>query len=396
MTSWPVTIDIGALGMLPASLLLNLPGRDAVTLTRDTSENRGAGQFLWTGRGGDCNVVLDATTAGLRGVLSCLNANYGISGDPDALQLDRHDPNPLGPPAGTEEVTPPITDLELANVEADVTHILSPLQTDTVIDVLVLYQEPVRAALDPHGGSVNTYAFARLCVETLQQAMTASLAPAQVHMVAAKKVSRTAYGNITADYAYLRDDPEPRNLRNFWAADVVMYLMFSGGQYYGTSLIPGYTAPPNAQIPPPGPNYAPLALAVVQYNTAILDTTHNTPEQPYVFMHEFAHVIGANHNHEDSPNTTPLEQGAFGYWMVHAKKGSDRTILANPTPQCNAAGACTRVMYYSNPAVTIDGWFHTGVAGYADNAKLITDYWSYVPQYRQSLGRIFYDGFDDP
>jgi hypothetical protein len=137
-----------------------------------------------------------------------------------------------------------------------------------------------------------------------------------------------------------------------------------------------------------------LAEAVVQYNTAIEDTTQGNIEQPYVFLHEFAHIVGANHNHENEPNTTPLEPGAFGYWRINAKKGSARTIMSNTTMQCNNAGDCTRLMYYSNPNVIVDGWFHTGQTGYADNAHLLSDYWTITAQYRQSLGRIFYDGFD--
>jgi hypothetical protein len=396
MTSWPVTVDIGALGTLPASLLLNLPGRDSVMLTRDISENRGPSRFLWTGRGGDCTAALDATPdEGLRGSLSCVNANYGFSGTAQALELDRYDPNPSGPPAGTEDAPVQMSGEDMAVLESDTMVPFSPTVQDNVIDVLVLYQEPVRAHFDPAGGTLHTRAFAQRCVDTLRAAVANSLSTMKVQMVAAKEVSRTTYGSVDADLTWLQSDPEPKGLRNFWAADVVMYLTYyGGGVYYGTSIIPGATNPPNPPFPPPGSTYAPLAEAVVQYNTAIEDTTQGNINQPFVFLHEFAHVVGANHNHEDAPNTTPLEGGAFGYWRIHAKKGSARTIMSNTTMQCRSAGDCTRLMYYSNPDVIVDGWFHTGQAGYANNAQLLSDYWTITAQYRQSLGRIFYDGFD--
>jgi hypothetical protein len=121
----------------------------------------------------------------------------------------------------------------------------------------------------------------------------------------------------------------------------------------------------------------------VQFNTAIHDDTGGYPQEPFVFMHEFAHLMGANHNAEDSNNTTPLESGAYGHWAVHAKDGSLRTILSNPTAQCSGGGACTRIMNYSNPDVVVD-WFRTGVANAADNAQLIADWWSYPTTYRVS------------
>jgi hypothetical protein len=392
-TSWPVTIDVSALGTLPATLLLNLPDRDPVTLTRGRYENRGMSAFLWTGTGGDCSVVLNRAPQAFGGVLSCFDANYGISGDPDNLELDRYDPNPLGPPAGTEEVFTPITSDELDAIETADVQPFGPKQQDDVIDILVLYQESVRAILDPSGGRTHTYLLAQQCVDNLQHAIDDSLATARVHLVGVSRVSRTATGSVNLDLQYLRSDPEPLHLRDFWAADVVMYLTSYGGTAYGTSTIPGSSQTGFPPVPPPGEQYASLAQAVVQYNTALNDTTGGQPQEPYVFLHEFAHIIGANHNHENANNASPLEVGAYGRWAVNASKGSLRTILSNPTQVCLQRGTCTRIRYYSNPNVTVD-WFTTGQNNYADNAKLIRDYWSHVPGYRDSVGRIFYDGFE--
>lgn len=394
-TVWPVTIDVGALGTLPSSFVLNIPDREPVSLRVGSTESRGAGSYLWTGNGGDCGIVMDVASRQVAGTISCSNANYAISGEDTALELTRFDETSTGDSIPVEEGFAPLTDAEQEMVEQAAQ---GPVirSNDNVIDILILYQEPVRQALDGTTGGrrVNTYLLARSCVDNLQQAINQSLAGAKVHLAGVSRVTRTSFGSVTADLQYLRTDPQPLALRNFWAADVVVYLTVNGNNLYGTSSIPGSTSG-GSSIPPPGSSYAPLAEAVVQYNTAVADTAtpSGQPKEPYVFLHEFAHVIGANHNHEDSTNTTPLEVSAYGYWRVNSAKGSDRTILSNPTPQCIQGGACTRIEYYSNPAVTFD-WFRTGQVDYANNAMLINDEWSYATQYRASLGRIFFDGFD--
>jgi hypothetical protein len=89
---------------------------------------------------------------------------------------------------------------------------------------------------------------------------------------------------------------------------------------------------------------------------------------------------------------------AYGWFAAHLEGGA-RTIMAY-YPQNGCTAPCTRILNYSNPAVFgpadlgLD-WFRTGTAATADNALIIADYASYTAQYRPSLGRIFYDGFDN-
>lgn len=52
------------------------------------------------------------------------------------------------------------------------------------------------------------------------------------------------------------------------------------------------------------------------------------------------------------------------------------------------------VLNYSNPGI-YNAWFRTGTVADANNALVISGYSSYTAQYRPSLGRIFYDGFND-
>lgn len=66
--------------------------------------------------------------------------------------------------------------------------------------------------------------------------------------------------------------------------------------------------------------------------------------------------------------------------------------MANPDPHCILP--CIRILNYSNPHVTVDD-FKTGVANMEENARTINQYAPITAQYRASLGRIFYDGFQD-
>lgn len=111
-----------------------------------------------------------------------------------------------------------------------------------------------------------------------------------------------------------------------------------------------------------------------------------------MFPHEFAHLIGANHDAANAMNNaTPLQPYAYGWHGAHAEGGA-RTILSYyVTTGCT--DPCTRVLNYSNPYV-VNGWFRTGTVATADNALIIADYASFTAQYRASPGQIFYDGFD--
>jgi hypothetical protein len=421
VTSWPVTIDVTALGTLPPTLMVNFPDRASVTLTRGRYQNRGAGAFLWTGTGADCSAVFTvAVPVAFFATISCLNANYGITQATasTALELSRYLDDPTGPLA--KPLDEPDPSLIASSSSNQALSIPAPTPApptnsppDTTIDILVIYNEATRAHFDPHGGKAATVAFAQSCVDATQQAMdnsTTNWQPGQtpiatVHLAAAEEVAGPS-PPVQTIYDYQRyaiNDPGPVGLRNLYAADVVVYLVENGINMYGTSDTPGSTPPgPGApSIPPPGPDYAPYAIAIVQRNTAISDDTGASPKEPFVFPHEFAHLIGANHDIADATNnTTPLTPYAYGYYATHAGEdgGGGRTIMSY-YPSSGCASPCTRIQHYSNPNIldpvnSSDDWFHTG-SSTANNALLIANYASYTAQYRPSLGRIFYDGFDN-
>ncbi len=193
---------------------------------------------------------------------------------------------------------------------------------------------------------------------------------------------RVAVDNSPAnDLLNLPNDPEVIALRNYWAADVVVYITTGLGPVSGIANIPQFGG-----LPPPGPAFAPYAIAV-----SLLKYATNSGD--YVFAHEFAHTLGANHNRDHgTPNPTPVEPWAFGRWARNSETGiGERTIMAY-LDECTGV-PCNRILHYSNPDITVDGWFRTGLNN-ANNALLIRDIAPIQAQYRASLGRIFANGFE--
>ena len=398
-TTWLVTINVSLLSSLPSSVVLNFPDRAAATLTRDRSEQRGSGAFLWTGRGNGCSALFSAAPFNFRGVISCINAAYAVEvSGTGVLQLIRSNP-PLGASSSSWEPPPPaFPSLTPATGAAPAAPSQAP---DTAIEILVLYNETVRQAIDG-SGNVNvskTVKFMHDAVDTTQQALSNSVPIgqpplAQVVFVGAQEVTRAEDGDITADLQYMTFDPEPAAFRNFYGADVVIYVTESGGgNYLGVSNEPYF----NASFPAPGPAFAPYASSVVQRDRAINDISTTAPQyqQPYVFPHEFAHQLGANHDNSptDNLNTTPLTNYAFGRWAGRpaSEGGGNRTIMSYLVyPNCGAP--CTRILNYSNPSVQVD-WFMTGTSA-ANNALVIQTYANTTAQYHASVTRVFANGFE--
>lgn len=320
-------------------------------------------------------------------MISCLTAAYDVDLAPNGsgLRLTRYDETGGLPPSAAEP--PSSGPIALASNTSTAAQTAT---ADTAIDVLVLYNELVRQNFDPPGSKVRTVQFMHDCVDFAQMAMVNSTTAGQptigtLNFVAAKEVSRADSGDIVADRFWVESDPEPIGLRNYWAADIVMYVIEYGGGVTGISNIPGDNG-----LPPPGPAFAPYAVAVIQRNHAISDLAGNLQEERYGFMHEFAHVLGANHNPENTTNPAPLEPWAYGHWH-NTVNGGNRTIMSYYTAQCGTL--CKRVLNYSNAQVYVD-IFHTGIQDMQENARVIQEFAPATAQYRASLGRIFADGFE--
>jgi hypothetical protein len=378
--AWPVKINLAHLAGLPPDVVVNFPDREFAHLHRTRFEDRGPGAFLWVGEGNGCAGLFSAIPNSFRAILACGNGPYGVEKVPhgEDLQLTWYDQS-LVPPV---DDGPANTGVQVGK-PSEVSVIPSPSGMDSVIDILVLYTEGVRQLLDPDGGEVNSRQYAQDLVNTTQMAMDRSTTPgqpiiAQVALAHAQKVSRPDTGDFDADLSYLRFDAEPTGLRNFWAADVVMYITTQSPStnYCGSSNEPGAN-----NNPPPGPAFAPIAFGVVRKQCGI---------SAYTFQHEFGHVLGANHNVESSGNSTPLRPYAYGHWYADLEAGY-RTLMSMVSSGCKPS--CFQVLNYSNAAVVTDDGFVTGAAT-RNNAEVLEEFAPVTAQYRSSLGRIFADRFE--
>lgn len=386
-TTWTAAVDVALLASLPQSLDLNLPDRASAALTRLRSETRGPGRFLWTGSGNGCTAVFNVAPENTLGVISCLTGNYALQGAGASLRLSKF----VQTNTAARESTSPLP--QLAPYRAPAAAAMTGANLDTTVDVLVLYTEAVRQTLDPSGGTALTRQFAQTAIDTVQTAMDNSTTPGQpvianVRLAGVSGVARTASGDLTADVDYLDREPEPQKLRDFWAADVVIYLTVAGEPYrFGRANIPGLSEPA------PGPDFASRANGAVVLRCALSSLGADCPDT-YVFLHEFAHLFGANHNPESPRNPTPLEPWAFAHWAQnHVDGGGAHTLVSYYIGQCApAASQCPIVLYYSNSKV-YDDWFQTGIRDQRENSRVIAEFAQTTAQYRKSIGRIFYDGF---
>lgn len=92
----------------------------------------------------------------------------------------------------------------------------------------------------------------------------------------------------------------------------------------------------------------------------------------YSFGHEIGHLQGARHNPETDATNSPFAHG-HGY---RYEPGSWRCIMSY-----NCSGGCTRIPYWSNPAVMKDG-VPMGTTGTHNNAKVLNDTAATITNFR--------------
>ena len=91
----------------------------------------------------------------------------------------------------------------------------------------------------------------------------------------------------------------------------------------------------------------------------------------------------------------PVEPYAFGHFgNVSGINGGYRTIMAYTQSVSLCQSPCTRVPYYSSAQVTTPDGFKTGLLNQQENARVIAEFAVATAQYRLSLSRIFYSGFE--
>lgn len=370
---WQVGLNQTLLSSLPTSLVLNLPDHALVTLSLDQAENRGAGSYVWGGRGADCSAVFTAADNGLLGDISCINGPYTVRMLPTGTWLSYF--SYASPPAGFDDdvASPPKGITSPQGVSA----LNQPAGSSTILDVLILYNAAVRQEVENEG--LNPQLEMQAIMDSVQQAMinsrSADTPTPDVNLVHAQEIAYPATGLMQLDLDYLRQDPMPSSIRNQFGADIVMLVRKDTSQgNCGQAYAPGYQG-----TPLPGPAFAPLAVGV---------TVRTCGFAKYPFHHEFAHILGANHSERES-NLTPLEDWAYAHYR-NTPKGQARTLVSNRAP-CGTF--CAQVLNFSNADVTVD-WFRTGVPNLAENARVIAEFAPAAAAYRDGRERIFADGFD--
>ena len=170
--------------------------------------------------------------------------------------------------------------------------------------------------------------------------------------------SQTIYGsvNMRHDLDVISNNLEAQTLRNQYSADVVMLL--TNGNYTPSSGVANFAAYWGEQF----------AFGISQINSATGSS--------FTFAHEMGHILGAQHEIEAVSLDLPAPVDAYAHEWVGPDNKNYRSIMRT----ASGTGG-TRVGVFSNPDVTIDG-IPTGVAGSANNARVVNLHASLVASFR--------------
>ena len=236
----------------------------------------------------------------------------------------------------------------------------------STIDVAIVYPA---ALVTQMGADAMQAQFAQGIAQT-NQALTASGIPTQVRLVGSRQTASTQLSSLDANYYALAKPgdgvfDEAQALREETHADLV-------------SLWLGGSVPPGAScglgsLGGTDPQYDNVRAAWTVLYAADCATAYR------VFAHELGHNFSADH---DPGAAYPPKDGkpyARGYVDVPART---ITVMAYYDDCIDAGVNCTRIGYYSNPNVSVNGRV-TGTAA-ANNAQAIAEQAAAVASYRQS------------
>ena len=208
-----------------------------------------------------------------------------------------------------------------------------------VIDVLVAYTPAVSSTTaDPDG-------LAQLAVDQMNASFANSGIAASVRLVRSTQLAYSesdGFDEAVDDLMTPGDGEldEVHGLRDETAADIVA-LLIDNDEYCG--LAAGIKVTETA------------AFTAVNHACAVANVS---------FAHELGHLLGARHNPEADPSTSPYPYG-HGYQQP---AGPWRTVMAYAC----ATTTCPRLEHWSNPNVSIGGR-PTGTAATHDNARVLNE-----------------------
>lgn len=347
-----VRIDMEAFNPARRGVALPLLGGKQYVADRRELEIRDLDDYTWRGsiqledgRQGDATfTVLHGAVAGV------INTPEGDSYELRAIAGGKHLLTELAPNLFRECADPrePLS-YELAQQVAG--EPVAVADSDGTIDIMVLYTDDTRAAA---GGTSAIEATVQSAVDLANTAYANSGITMRMRLVYKGEYAYTETGSAVSDLTALRNDAAVAALRDQYKADLVSFVVescdYCGIGYLMSSLSTGF---------------APNAMNVVARSCAAANLT---------LAHESGHNMGCEHDPANAGGTS-----MFAYNRGHYVDGVFRTVMSYNS-QC--ASGCTRVPYFSNPAVSYSG-FPTGIASQRDNHLVLNNVAATVANFKQ-------------
>jgi hypothetical protein len=361
------TVELDALAINSNILNVSVSPERKITLILVRRENLPTGAVSWVGKSVDRSAEGTFTVENgmVDGVVRDLGKVYefkSLSGklhavtDVDFGELPPE--HPLDKPHGAKDSLPNFSKLGAANRSDGGVGNTSDQQSSTAtslaadipanapaIDVLIAYTPKAASFFG------NVSSSAQTAISQMNQSFANSGISLQVKLAGTIAVNAD-YANSTAALNALTSMPNVKAMRNTVKADVVvMFAEFSDSCGLANSILATPTT----------------AYAVVADNCVIGNLS---------MAHEIGHLLGARHNPDVDPSTTPYAYGHGFYHYVYSNTSSTgpcfHTIMsyAVPTPPTPWSWqglpypppsnfSCTsdpRINYWSSPALTYAGW----------------------------------------
>jgi len=316
-----------------ASFSLNL--FNDVTYVADLIRSeKTANGLIWIGRlrGVEMSqVVLSLTNGILSGNITMPSARYHIryagGGAYEVQEIDTskypldHPETPLIPPISPDAVS------SQEHTQGD---------SCSQIDIMIVYTATARAAA---GGTSAMQSLIDLAVAETNQSYLNSGITQRLRLVHSVEVVYSETGSLNDALNCITDNADGcldtiHSLRDTYKADLVSFWLEDGGSYCGLAWLMATVSP----------SFESYGFSTVARSCA---TGY------YSFGHEFGHNMGARHDVFVDNNSTPY---AYAHGFTHPQPESPwRTVMAYNNA-CSSVGLnCTRLQYWSNPAVSIGG-----------------------------------------
>ena len=342
-------------------------GTQLADLSPGNDPRRTLHHHTWTGRlkqDPDSDVTLVMKGAAVAGTIRKGRTIYEIKPSTDGT----HDVTEIDSellPSDHHPVSVSADELAAGDVAAGMaTPTLPPAaaaDSSTVIDVLAVYTTTAKNA---NGGQNGIEALIALGISLANTAFTNSQINTQFRLVHTAEIAYPESGNYNTDLSRLRNATDGflddvHTLRNTHKADLVTLIEDNIGDACGVAYVMDSV---NA-------SFAGWAFSVAE----------DACISGYTLAHELGHNMGSMHDRAEGGT------GAYPYSFGHKEAGKFRTIMAYP-----CSPSCPRINHFSNPNVSYQGSWVTGVdhntspATSADNARAFTNALSTVANFRNS------------